>query len=54
MHGEGEYTWPDGKKYTGGWRNGKMHGDGKMKVKNKTIKGTWENGKMLPDEKKKK
>jgi hypothetical protein len=51
MHGQGEYTWPDGKVYTGEWRNGKMHGEGKMKVKGKTVKGTWENGKIVKDNK---
>jgi hypothetical protein len=28
MHGQGTYTWPDGKKYVGEWQDGKKHGQG--------------------------
>lgn len=28
-HGQGTYTWPDGKRYIGQWQNNKMHGAGK-------------------------
>ena len=27
-HGQGIYTWEDGRKYIGGWMDGKHHGEG--------------------------
>lgn len=27
-HGQGVYTWPDGRKYEGAWEENKMHGQG--------------------------
>jgi hypothetical protein len=30
MHGEGKYTFPDGKVYDGNWKDGKRHGEGKL------------------------
>jgi len=27
-NGKGEYSWPDGTRYEGDWKNGKMHGSG--------------------------
>ena len=39
-------TWPDGRYYSGMFRNDKKHGYGEFKYKNgKTYKGEWENGK---------
>jgi hypothetical protein len=52
MHGEGEYTWLNGKKYTGPWKNGKMHGIGKMLVNGKAVKGEWVKGKLDKSNKK--
>ena len=28
QHGQGTYTWSDGRKYKGGWKDGKHHGHG--------------------------
>jgi len=28
-HGNGIYTWADGRKYDGEWQNGRQHGNGK-------------------------
>lgn len=50
MHGQGEYTWPDGKSYSGGWREGKMHGEGKIKIKGKVVKGKWLNGTRIKED----
>ena len=36
MDGEGEYIFPDGRKYNGEWMNNKMHGEGEF---------IWPNGK---------
>ena len=30
MDGHGEYTWTDGQKYVGNWKDGKKHGKGKL------------------------
>jgi len=41
----GKYTWRDGDKYTGPWKNGKMHGTGQMRYSNgHTFRGEWRNG----------
>ena len=46
--GYGIYFWPDGRKYSGRWKNGKQHGLGTYQDKNGIIyKGTWKNGKKL-------
>ena len=37
MHGDAVFTWPDGKRYEGEYRDHKKHGKGKF---------TWPNGKM--------
>jgi hypothetical protein len=41
-HGQGTYTWHDGRKYIGPWVNGKQHGVG-MLIDNKGMlrKGEW-------------
>lgn len=37
-------TWPDGRQYTGGFKNDKKHGYGEFKNKNGNIqKGEWRN-----------
>lgn len=28
ISGRGVYTWPDGRKYEGDWKENKMHGEG--------------------------
>lgn len=44
-HGDGEYTWADGRVYRGQWLNGKQHGIGFMVLPNGTYKkGRWEDG----------
>ena len=30
MEGQGTYTWPNGDKYVGGWKEGKKHGQGTL------------------------
>ena len=45
--GEGEYAWPDGAKYVGGWRDNKMHGMGCYTDTDKVNwKGQFHNGKF--------
>jgi hypothetical protein len=44
-HGQGVYTWSDGKKYDGPWLNGKQHGTGKQIINGKQRLGKWINGK---------
>ena len=42
MHGEGEYTWPDGRKYTGTYVNDEKHGYGVFEwPDNRIYKGGW-------------
>ena len=42
MHGNGEFTWEDGKKYIGEYQNDRKHGLGKMIFKNnKKAYGFW-------------
>lgn len=33
MEGQGTYTWPNGNKYEGGWKDGKKHGEGTILFK---------------------
>ena len=44
-HGKGTYTWSDGVRYVGEWKDGKRHGQGKMIDKNDfvTLVGTFKN-----------
>lgn len=43
----GTLEWPDGKKLTGTWKLGKMHGFGTLTYNNKEYKGEWADGKRL-------
>jgi hypothetical protein len=43
-HGKGTYTYLDGDKYSGEFKNGKHHGSGKITYANgKIFRGMWEN-----------
>jgi hypothetical protein len=44
--GEGEYTFPDGSKYIGEFKNGMFHGKGKMVLPTGTYYATWNKGKV--------
>lgn len=40
------FTWPDGRRYEGGWLRGKQHGTALYTDKSGKVKtGLWENGK---------
>lgn len=46
MHGNGQYYWPDGRKYIGQYQNDKKHGRGIYTWKDgKEYDGEWLNGK---------
>lgn len=46
-HGRGTYSWPDGTKYTGRWRNGLMSGEGKINYADGSkYEGSWLDGVM--------
>ena len=50
-HGQGTYTFLDGEKYVGEWKDGKEHGQGtKTHSDGKIEKGIWENGKLTKNE----
>jgi hypothetical protein len=45
MHGRGVFTWPDGRKYEGGYLEDKKHGTGTFTWPDgKQYEGSWENG----------
>ena len=45
MHGYGEYTWPDGRKYEGNYKYNKKHGQGTYTYSDGSkYKGEWLNG----------
>lgn len=50
LHGHGELTWPDGRKYTGKFKNNLQHGEGEYVVPGAggdvIFRGTWKNGKL--------
>ena len=48
-HGQGSFEWENGDKYTGQWKDGKMNGEGKIKIGGKTSKGYWEDGIKIKD-----
>ena len=46
--GQGTFKWPDGRKYEGGWKNGKQHGKGTYTATSgKSKTGEWEDGKRI-------
>ncbi len=46
--GFGVFTWPDGRKYTGEWKNGKQHGIGKyLGSSGQEREGRWKKGKRV-------
>ena len=48
-NGQGTFTWEDGSKYVGKWKDGKFHGQGILKYADGRVKkGIWENG-QLPE-----
>lgn len=45
MEGHGVFTWRDGSRYDGEYRNNKKHGKGKYtSPEGKEYEGSWENG----------
>ena len=47
MHGFGVFTWGDGKRYEGDYKNGVKHGKGKMSdAKGNNYDGEWKDGKQ--------
>lgn len=47
MHNFGKMTFPDGRKYVGGWRNGQRHGEATITLKTGETKvGIFDNGKV--------
>lgn len=47
MDGQGVFTWPDGRRYEGGWRKGKQNGMSKYRTATGEIwEGQWEDGVM--------
>ena len=47
-HGQGLYTFGDGREYVGGWEKGKQNGEGSYKDKTSTRrKGVWQDGKRI-------
>lgn len=48
-NGYGEFTWPNGKRYRGMWKNGKRHGEGEVySLSTKEWKkGYWSKGKRV-------
>lgn len=50
LHGCGKLTWPDGRKYTGRFKNNLQHGEGEYIVPGNggdtVFRGTWKNGKL--------
>ena len=48
MHGQGTYTWANGNKYVGEYKDDMMHGQGTYTSADGTItKGLWKNGEFV-------
>mmetsp|Transcript_16366 Transcript_16366/g.43122 ORF Transcript_16366/g.43122 Transcript_16366/m.43122 type:complete len:96 (+) Transcript_16366:256-543(+) len=47
MEGEGIYTYEDGTKYVGQFKNGAFHGEGKLIFANGEFRGIFNNGKHV-------
>ena len=48
MEGYGTFSWPNGKKYIGYWKNGKQHGIGSIiNINGKELRGEFMDGKRL-------
>ena len=47
MEGEGVYTYGDGTKYVGQFKNGAYHGEGKLIFANGEFRGIFNNGKHV-------
>jgi hypothetical protein len=46
--GRGVYTWPDGRKYDGGWHGDQQHGEGLYTTANgRERRGIWAEGKRV-------
>lgn len=47
MHGQGKFTWPDGRSYVGNYENDQKNGYGTFKWRNgKAYQGEWRNGRQ--------
>ena len=47
QHGEGTYTWADGRKYVGAWKDDQMHGQGTYTwPSGSKYVGAWKDGKQ--------
>lgn len=44
MNGEGQFEWPDGRKYVGNYVNGKKEGYGILYTLDYVYMGEWKNG----------
>ena len=45
FHGQGTYTWPDGRKYVGAYKEGERHGQGTYSfVYGDEFEGEWKEG----------
>ena len=50
MHGQGTFTFPDGRKYVGEWRNDKKYGQGTLiNVDGTKHIGQWKGEKFVKD-----
>lgn len=47
MHGFGVFTWPDGRKYEGWWKDGVQQGDGLEFSSEGKVVCQWADGKRL-------
>ena len=48
INGQGTYTWTDGAKYVGEFKDGKQHGQGTFTYSDgSVVKGIWENSKLV-------